>query len=102
MLPLLTLLLQTALAEANVVAHEAIGAMRTVFSFAKERAEQRRYDEAIQRYFKLNVRQTVISALYFMSVSTFLINCLIQVALLWVGAKLVTEREMSAGNANAF
>ena len=40
---------QTALADANVVAEEVISSIRTVFSFAMEPGEHRRYQENIQR-----------------------------------------------------
>ena len=52
-------LCQTALAEANAVATEAMGAMRTVAAFANEAREYKRYEQCIERNYKLQVKQTV-------------------------------------------
>ena len=42
---------QTALADANSVAQEAVGAIRTVFSFAQQEGEHEKYAECIERPF---------------------------------------------------
>jgi hypothetical protein len=39
-----------------------------------------RYEGCVKRHYQLNVRQTVISGLYYMGICTFLINCCVQVA----------------------
>lgn len=49
--------IQTALAQANSVAQEAISCVRTVISFAAERLEYQKYSEKIEVQYKLNVRQ---------------------------------------------
>lgn len=48
---------QTALAEANSVAQEAISCVRTVISFAAETFEYDKYAEKIEVQYRLNVRQ---------------------------------------------
>ena len=48
---------QTALAQANSVAQEAISCIRTVISFAAEKFEYDKYSEKIDVQYKLNVRQ---------------------------------------------
>jgi ATP-binding cassette subfamily B (MDR/TAP) protein 9 len=79
---------QTALAEANSVAQESISCMRTVYSFANEGVELDRYVDKISVHYTLNVRQVFMQALYYMVVSTFLINTCVQAAILSYGAYL--------------
>lgn len=70
---------QAALAEASGTAQEVLGARRTVFSFATECLEQDRFSGAVQRHYRLSVRQTAIQGFYYMAISTFLMNCVMQV-----------------------
>ena len=56
---------QTALAAANHVANEVVGAIRTIFSFATEPAEHARYKCKVDTYYSLNVRQIFVTAIYF-------------------------------------
>lgn len=79
---------QTALADANHVANEVVGAIRTVFSFATEPAEHARYKCRIDTYYALNVRQIFVTAIYFGVCNTFLINMVVQAALLGYGSFL--------------
>jgi len=48
---------QTALAEANNVAQEALTCIRTVISFATEDVECKKYDDKIEAHFRLNMSQ---------------------------------------------
>ncbi|EKX34120.1 hypothetical protein GUITHDRAFT_119675 [Guillardia theta CCMP2712] len=89
-------MVQEALAEANGVAQEVLSSMRTVFSFANEPRELRRYEKAVQKHFVLNVRQTAISGLYYMGVCTFLMSCCVQSSLLIYGSLLVFNGELEA------
>ena len=93
---------QTSLADANEFATEAIGSFRTVYSFAQEGREQTRYGEAIERYFQLNVRQSIMDGGNYMICNTFLGNCCVQAALLWYGAYLVEHEGMAAKTLLAF
>ncbi len=51
---------------------EAIGSFRTVYSFAQEGSEHQRYAGAIDVYYDLNVKQSLMQAGYYMVCSTFL------------------------------
>mmetsp|Transcript_16181 Transcript_16181/g.33182 ORF Transcript_16181/g.33182 Transcript_16181/m.33182 type:complete len:768 (-) Transcript_16181:32-2335(-) len=85
---------QTALAEANEAAQETLSCARTVISFANEGKETERYNDRIQKHYLLNVKQTIAQGLYYMVVSTFLVNTCVQAALLYVGSRLVKEDSM--------
>eukprot|EP00667_Euglena_gracilis_P004099 EG_transcript_4115 len=85
---------QTALADANAVAVESIGAMRTVFAFANEHLAYAHYNRCIQKNYHLNVRQIVAQSAYYMVVSTFLMNMVVQAALLIAGSHLVSRNSM--------
>eukprot|EP00802_Teleaulax_amphioxeia_P006827 Tamp_06832.p1 GENE.Tamp_06832~~Tamp_06832.p1 ORF type:complete len:820 (+),score=155.99 Tamp_06832:361-2460(+) len=93
---------QSALADANSVAQEVLSAMRTVFSFAGEARELDRYSSAVQRHYKLNVRQTAISGLYYMGCCTFLMNMCVQAALLMYGSHLIFIDLVTADTLLAF
>ena len=54
------------------MATEAIGSFRTVYSFAQEGSEHQRYAGAIDVYYELNVKQSLMQAGYYMVCSTFL------------------------------
>lgn len=86
---------QCALAEANSAATEAVSSIRTVLSFAAERAEAARFAAAVENHHWLNVRQLVINGLYYAVASTFLGNTCVAVALLAYGARLVTSGLMT-------
>jgi ABC-type multidrug transport system fused ATPase/permease subunit len=65
--------------EANEVAHEAISCVRTVHSFAQEPYEQARYASRIQQYYELSIRQGFLDGMYFMGISCFLMQTVLQV-----------------------
>ena len=83
---------QAALADANSIAQEVIGAMRTVAAFAAERHEHARYARQIDRFYGLIMRQFVVQGVYFMVCNTFLINTCVQAALLAYGAFLIEKK----------
>ena len=93
---------QDTLADANSIAHESVGAFRTVYSFAQEGHEKQRYGGAIDRYFALNVTQALMQAGYYMICNTFLGNCVVQALLLWYGAELVEHHGMPVQTLLAF
>ena len=80
---------QSALAAANAKAQEVVSSMRTVRSFAAERNEASVYAARVQRNYALNMKQVFIQAVYYMAIATFLVNAMVQVALLLYGAHLV-------------
>jgi len=87
---------QDALAEANAVAQEALVNVRTVISFAAEDREAAHYESKIERNYVLNVQQLFWTGVYYMSVSTFLINTVVQASLLWIGTTLMEHNDLSA------
>ena len=93
---------QDALADANIVAQEALSNIRTVISFVTESQECERYENRIEQQYQLNIQQLFMTALYYMVVSTFLINTMVQGALLWVGSILIERDELTPGILLAF
>jgi ATP-binding cassette subfamily B (MDR/TAP) protein 9 len=95
---------QDALSASNVVAHEVIGSIRTVFAFAQRAVESARYRGAISAYYDLNVRQTAMQAGYYMAVSTWLVQTCVQTAILAYGASLIARAPpiLSSGALLAF
>ena len=81
--------IQSALAESTSVAHETLGSIRTVFTLACEKHEISKYRKKIDRFYDLNMKQVIASGIYFMLVSTFIINTCVQAALLLLGSLFV-------------
>ena len=86
---------QDSLAEANKVAQETLSNARTVIAFAAEGLEESNYNEKIQSYYKLRVKQIFMTGVYYMTVSTFLINTVIQASLLYYGAYLIQQGHLT-------
>ncbi len=82
---------QTALATANSIANEALSCSRTVIAFNGEEKETDKFEGAVNEHYRLNVKQTFMQGLYYMMVSTFLVNTCVQAALLYVGSLLVRD-----------
>jgi len=93
---------QTALANANIVAQEAVGAIRTVFSFAQQHGEHDKYAVCVERYYVLIVYQTFIQGIYYMFCNTFLINTCVQAALLLYGGHLCDVGDINPPTVMAF
>ena len=86
---------QDALAEANSVAQETFSCIRTVIAFASESFEYSKYVEKIDEQYRLSVRQTYITGIYYMFISTFLINTVVQGTLLLVGSYMVQRGNLA-------
>jgi ABC-type multidrug transport system fused ATPase/permease subunit len=82
---------QNSLADATSTAHESITCINTVITSASEEYEGAKYSRNINALYALNVRQLIAQGVYFMVVSTFLINTCVQAALLLVGSMFVEE-----------
>jgi len=95
-------LVQTALAQANALSTEVISCYRTVFSFANEPEEVIRYSDAVQKFYRLNVRQQLMQGLYYMTVATFLINTCVQASLLTMGVHLYKGHKLEPKTLLAF
>jgi ABC-type multidrug transport system, ATPase and permease components len=87
---------QNALAQANSVAQEAFSCIRTVIAFASEDYEYDKYREKIDRHYDLNVQQLYAQGFYYMVISTFLINTVVQGLLLYVGMILIMNGQLTA------
>ena len=81
--------IQSALAESTSVAHETLGSIKTVLTLACENHEISKYKKKIDRFYDLNMKQVIASGVYFMFVSTFIINTCVQSALLMLGSLFV-------------
>ena len=85
---------QDALAEANSTANESLSCVRTVIALGGEDREIKRFFHRIDEYYSLRMLQQVASGLYYMLISTFLINAAVQAVLLYVGSLFVESKEM--------
>ena len=83
-------LVQTALAASNEVANETITVARTVVAYAGEDKAARAYEDKIEAHYELNVKQVIAQGAYYMFVSTFLVNTVVQSLLLAVGCYLIS------------
>lgn len=80
---------QSALAAANAHAAEIFAASNTVFSFAAEKLEEKRYAAHIHQHYIYSVWQAVADGLYYMVFSTFLMQVAVQGLILIYGSRLV-------------
>ncbi|KAG7364778.1 efflux ABC transporter permease/ATP-binding protein [Nitzschia inconspicua] len=89
-------LVQDALAAANSVAQETLSCVRTVISFASENSEYIKYSNRIDEQYMLNIRQIFITGIYYMFISTFLINTVVQGTLLLVGSYMIQHGSLAS------
>eukprot|EP00934_Nitzschia_sp_Nitz4_P005594 Nitzschia sp. Nitz4//scaffold331_size19140//10591//13853//NITZ4_008734-RA/size19140-processed-gene-0.38-mRNA-1//-1//CDS//3329548182//5584//frame0 len=88
-------LVQDALADANSVAQETFACVRTVIAFATESVQYMQYREKIDCQYNLNVKQTYMTGIYYMFISTFLINTVVQGTLLLVGSYMIQRGSLT-------
>jgi ATP-binding cassette subfamily B (MDR/TAP) protein 9 len=93
---------QDALASTQTVAQEALSHVRTVISLGAESQIYQTYRDRVLKHYDLNVRQTFWQGVYYMVVSTFLINTIVQAALLLYGAHLIYHNRLTADVLLAF
>ena len=93
---------QDALAGANAVAQETISCVRTVIAFAAEQLEHNKYVDKIDEQYRLNVKQTYLTGVYYMFISTFLINTVVQGTLLLFGSFLIQHGRLTGDILLAF
>ena len=91
---------QDALAAANAIAQEAIAGILTVRSFARESHEADRYEQSIDRSFRLAARRALAVGGFsgFMSFVSYGAVALV----VWYGGRLVTSGDMTIGELTAF
>jgi len=54
------------------------------------------YARKIERHYQLSAKQVFLTGVYYMVVSTFLINTVVQALLLYIGARLIQQGRLSA------
>lgn len=91
---------QAELAKGNAVADEAISSMATVRVFAGERVEATAYDDALARYYTVNLKQALVYTAY--AVSFTLFPNIVTALVLFYGGKLVIAGNLSGGALVAF
>ena len=93
---------QDALASTQTVAQEALSHIRTVISLGAESQMYQSYRDRVLKHYDLNVKQTFWQGIYYMVVSTFLINTVVQAALLWYGSYLIYQDRLTSDVLLAF
>ncbi len=91
---------QDAFADANAIAEESIGGIRTVRSFAREGEEHARYKAGIESAFALAKKRAWVGA-WFSGLISFAGYGSI-VAVLWYGGHLLASGEMDFGELTSF
>lgn len=91
---------QDAFANANAIAEESIGGIRTVRSFAREEHEHARYKEGIESAFALAKKRAWVGAWF--SGLIFFAGYGSIVAVLWYGGHLLASGEMDFGELTSF
>ncbi|KAL9183834.1 hypothetical protein ACHAXT_004690 [Thalassiosira profunda] len=86
---------QSALAAATTVAHESLASIKTVITLGSEEKECEKYKTHIEKLYDLNIRQLIATGIYFMAVSTFLINTVVQATLLLLGSIFVEQGKLT-------
>jgi ATP-binding cassette, subfamily B (MDR/TAP), member 1 len=87
---------QTGYASASDVASEAIGGVRTVYSFVAEETMMGRYLALLNKAYKEGVKRAHIQGTGLGSTMLFMFS--VYALGFWYGGKLVTDREMKAGD----
>mmetsp|Transcript_12446 Transcript_12446/g.23015 ORF Transcript_12446/g.23015 Transcript_12446/m.23015 type:complete len:804 (+) Transcript_12446:230-2641(+) len=86
---------QSALADATSCAHESLACIKTVITLACEDHECEKYNTHIEKLYDLNIQQLIATGVYFMTVSTFLINTCVQASLLLLGSIFVEQGKLT-------
>uniref|UniRef100_A0A7S1G3H8 ABC transporter n=1 Tax=Corethron hystrix TaxID=216773 RepID=A0A7S1G3H8_9STRA len=85
---------QDATAESNGLATEGLSNVQTVFTCVAEDVENRKYSAAVEKIYNLSMKQLIATGLYYMGVSTFLINTCVQAAWLYIGSIMVEAQTL--------
>ena len=96
----LSKLTQQKLADANVVAEEAMGTMSNIRYFACENEEMDRYETKLGEYYYLNIKEAWAYGFY-AAITTFLPNS-VTALVLFYGGKLVIEGNLTSGRLVSF
>jgi ATP-binding cassette subfamily B protein len=96
----LSLKVQDAVAASNVVAEETIAGIRTVRSFARESHEADRYEEAVDRSYRLAAKRALAVGGFF-GFNRFVAYGVVAL-MVWYGGRLVTSGDLTLGELTAF
>ncbi|EJF89726.1 ABC transporter, permease/ATP-binding protein [Bartonella vinsonii subsp. arupensis OK-94-513] len=91
---------QDRLADANALASEQVGAIRTVQAFTAEKLISARFSQLIERAFQ-TARASVILRSFFTGFAIFLVFSSV-VAVLWIGSRDVLDGTMTGGTLGQF
>jgi subfamily B ATP-binding cassette protein MsbA len=91
---------QDRLADTTSVAEEALGAIQSVKSFAREPFEIQRYNRAVGSVFTTSRKKALFSNLFWSSVSVVFMSTMI--IIFWYGGREVLAGRLSAGDLVAF
>lgn len=91
---------QDRLADTTSVAEEALGAIQSVKSFAREPYEVQRYNHSVSLVFNTARRKAVFSNLFWSSVSVIFMTTMI--IIFWYGGREVLQDRLSTGDLVAF
>uniref|UniRef100_A0A803K5B4 Transporter 2, ATP-binding cassette, sub-family B (MDR/TAP) n=2 Tax=Xenopus tropicalis TaxID=8364 RepID=A0A803K5B4_XENTR len=91
---------QDSIARSSDLAKEMIESVRTVYSFAAEEEEAKRYEKSLQETHELQTRRDFVRALYLLVIR--LINLSTQVALLYCGQQLIHSGYITTGKMVSF
>ena len=91
---------QDRLADTTAVAEETLGAIRVVKSFAREKFETMRYQEASEQLFMTARHRAILSNLFWSSVGLMFMFTMI--IIFWFGGKEVLAARLTAGDLVAF
>lgn len=92
--------IQEATGNLTKVGEEQLSGIKTVQSFVAEQKEQRKYNDAIKRVFKLGVSEAKLNAMFYSS--TYTISDATFLVILAYGAQLVVSGTLSLGDLAAF
>jgi subfamily B ATP-binding cassette protein MsbA len=91
---------QDRLADTTAVAEETLGAIRVVKSFAREKFETGRYEEASEQLFVTARRRAILSNVFWSSVGMMFMFTMI--VIFWFGGREVLADRLTAGDLVAF
>lgn len=91
---------QDRLADTTSVAEEALGAIQSVKSFAREPYEIKRYNRAVSSVFTTARKKAIYSNLFWSSVSVVFMSTMI--IIFWYGGREVLANRLSTGDLVAF
>jgi ABC transporter fused permease/ATP-binding protein len=91
---------QDALGQSTEIAEEVLSSIRTVRSFARERAETDRYAAAVDRSYRLAAKRALVYGSFTGVLTAVGFGAIVLVV--WMGGRMVLTNEMTIGELTAF